>query len=151
VAAGTIPYLSLTYLSPRLKIRGKTIDDAMGVFPAHGIAGITGGLLTGILADPVVTQYVDPSLVGAAYGNPMQFALQAFGAVWVMIYVFVVTFAILKVIGMIVPLQYPAAVLEIGDPAIHGEVEYLDITPTMIMSSPETPAMTAAPDAEKKK
>ena len=37
--------------------------------PAHGIAGLTGGLLTGILADPAVTQYVDPVLKGAIYGN----------------------------------------------------------------------------------
>jgi ammonium transporter, Amt family len=139
IAAGTIPYLSLMFLSPRLKLRGQTIDDAMGVFPAHGVAGITGGLLTGILADPVVTKYVDPSLVGLAYGNPMQLALQAFGAAWVLFYVFIVTFALLKVIGMIVPLQYPKDVLEIGDPAIHGEVEFTDLPPTVI----EVPAVTA--------
>ena len=134
------------FLSPRLKIRGKTIDDAMGVFPAHGVAGITGGLLTGILADPVVTKYVDPSLVGLAYGNPMQLALQAFGAAWVIFFVFVVTFALLKVIGKIVPLQYPKEVLEIGDPAIHGEVEFTDLPPTVI----EADAMETPPVENKK-
>jgi len=136
VAAGTIPYLSLMFLSPRLKIRGKTIDDAMGVFPAHGIAGITGGLLTGILADPIVTQWVSPGLTGLAYGNPMQLAVQAFGALWVIFYVFVVSFALLKIIQKITPLQYPPAVLEIGDPAIHGEVEYVDLLPTLAEASP---------------
>jgi ammonium transporter, Amt family len=146
-AAGTIPYLSLMFLSPRLKIRGKTIDDAMGVFPAHGIAGITGGLLTGILADPVVTKYVDPALVGAAYGNPMQFAIQAFGAIWVIFYVFVVSFVLLKVISLVTPLQYPPEVLEKGDPAMHGEVEYLDIQPTMIESTEMAPEVSE----EKKK
>jgi ammonium transporter, Amt family len=144
IAAGTIPYLSLMYLSPRLKLRGQTIDDAMGVFPAHGIAGITGGLLTGILADPVVTKYVDPGLTGLAYGNPMQLALQAFGAAWVLVYVFVVSFVLLKVIGMVVPLQYPPDILEKGDPAIHGEVEYTDLPPTVVEATP-----TMAPPMEK--
>ena len=139
IAAGTIPYLSLMFLSPRLKIHGKTIDDAMGVFPAHGIAGITGGLLTGILADPVVTKYVDPPLVGLAYGNPMQLALQAFGAAWVIGYVFVVTFVLLKIIAKITPLQYPPEVLEIGDPAMHGEVEFTDLAPTVIEAMAEAP------------
>lgn len=143
IAAGTIPYLSLTYLSPRLKLRGQTIDDAMGVFPAHGIAGITGGLLTGILADPVVTKYVDPGLTGLAYGNPMQLALQAFGAAWVIVYVFVVSFVLLKVISKITPLQYPPDLLEKGDPAIHGEVEYSDLPVTEIVApSMAAPAQT---------
>ena len=132
IAAGTIPYLSLLYLSPRLKIRGQTIDDAMGVFPAHGVAGITGGILTGILADPLVTKYVDPALVGAAYGNPMQVVVQALGAGVVIVYVFVVSFILLKIIGKITPLQYPPEILEKGDPAIHGEVEYTDLPPTAV-------------------
>ena len=146
IAAGTIPWLSLTYLSPRLKIRGQTIDDAMGVFPAHGIAGITGGLLTGILADPLVTKYVDPGLTGLAYGNPMQFALQIFGAAWVLVYVFVVTFVMLKVIGKVTPLQYPQSVLESGDPVMHGEIEYTDLPPTVVM-----PTQSAAPPKEEGK
>ena len=128
VAAGTIPYVSLYKLAPRLKWRGQTIDDAMGVFPAHGIAGITGGLLTGILADPVVTQYIDPSLKGLAYGNPMQLAVQAFGAAVVFVYVFAVSFALLKLISKVTPLQYSKEVLEIGDKAMHGEEEYTEDT-----------------------
>jgi len=130
IAAGTIPYLSLYKLAPKLKWRGQTIDDAMGVFPAHGIAGITGGLLTGILADPIVTQYIDPPLKGLAYGNPMQLVVQAFGAGVVFVFVFAVTFALLKIISKVTPLQYSKEVLEIGDKAMHGEEEYTDDLPT---------------------
>lgn len=129
IAAGIIPYLSLYKLAPKLKWRGQTIDDAMGVFPAHGIAGITGGLLTGILADPVVTQYIDPSLKGLAYGNPMQLAIQAFGAAVVFVYVFAVSFALLKLISKVTPLQYSKEVLEIGDKAMHGEEEFTEDAP----------------------
>ena len=143
IFAGTLPYLSLYKLAPKLKWKGQTIDDAMGVFPAHGIAGITGGLLTGILADPVVTQYIDPPLKGLAYGDPMQFAIQAFGAVVVIAYVFVVSFVLLKLISKVTPLQYPKEVLEIGDKAMHGEEEYTDDeTPTDATTVPieEKPA-----------
>ena len=50
-------------LMPKLKL-----DDALGVFSGHGVAGLTGGLLTGILANPAVTQYVAPGLTGALFG-----------------------------------------------------------------------------------
>jgi ammonium transporter, Amt family len=140
IAAGTIPYISLYKFAPKLKWRGQTIDDAMGVFPAHGIAGITGGLLTGILADPIVTQYIDPSLKGLAYGNPMQLVTQAFGAGVVFVYVFVVSVVLLKIISKITPLQYSKEVLEIGDMAMHGEQEFTD----------ESPPQAAAQSAEEK-
>ena len=119
VAAGTIPWITLNKLSPRMKV-----DDTLGVFPAHGIAGIVGGLLTGVLADPVVTQYVDPGLTGALYGNWYQLGIQAFAAAVVIIYVFVVSFVLLKVIGVFVPLQESEEKLKVGDEAIHGEVAY---------------------------
>ena len=100
------------------------VDDALGVFPAHGVAGLTGGLLTGILADPNVTQYVFPGLKGWAYGNFNQFLIQAESAAIVIVYVFVVSFVLLKLIGFFIPLQESPEKLKVGDEAIHGEVAY---------------------------
>jgi len=119
IAAGTIPWISLNMLSPRLKV-----DDTLGVFPAHGIAGIVGGLLTGIFADPSVTKYIDPVLVGAIFGNPMQLVIQAFAAGVVFVYVFAISFGLLKAIGIFIPLQENLDRLRVGDEAIHGEVAY---------------------------
>ena len=119
IAAGTFPWISLNKLAPKLKV-----DDALGVFPAHGIAGLTGGLLTGILADPAVTQYVYPGLKGWAYGNFNQFLIQAESAAIVIVYVFVVSFVLLKLIGLFIPLQEKPEKLRVGDEAIHGEVAY---------------------------
>ena len=119
VAAGTIPWVSLNKLAPRLKV-----DDALGVFPAHGIAGLTGGLLTGVLADPAVTKYIDPSLVGAAYGNISELGIQALAAGVVIAYVFLLTYGLLKFIGLFIPLQETQEKLKVGDEAIHGEVAY---------------------------
>jgi Amt family ammonium transporter len=121
IAAGTIPWVSLNKLLPRLKL-----DDALGVFPAHGVAGLTGGLLTGVLADPAVTQFVAPGLRGALYGNIYQLGIQAFAAAVVIGYVFAVTYALLKLIGVFVPLQERPERLKIGDAEIHGEAAYAD-------------------------
>ncbi len=117
IAAGTIPWLAMEKLAPRLKL-----DDALGVFPAHGVAGLTGGLLTGILADPAVTQFVAPGLTGAFYGNLYELGVQAFAAVIVIAYVFPVSYVLLKVIGAFVPLRESEEKLKVGDAAIHGEI-----------------------------
>src|SRR6266849_8188737 len=117
IAAGTIPWVAINNLAPRLKL-----DDALGVFPAHGVAGLTGGLLTGVLADPAVTQYVAPTLTGALYGNLNQFGVQALAAGVVIVYTFAVTFILLKVIGLLTPLREKDSTLKVGDMAIHGEI-----------------------------
>jgi Amt family ammonium transporter len=117
IAAGTIPWIATNNLAPKLKL-----DDALGVFPAHGVAGLTGGLLTGILADPAVTQFVAPSLTGALYGNLNQLGVQALAAGVVIVYTFAVTFILLKLIGAFTPLREKDSTLKVGDMAIHGEI-----------------------------
>ncbi|BBD73165.1 hypothetical protein HS1genome_1554 [Sulfodiicoccus acidiphilus] len=119
IAAGSIPWLALNKLEPKLHV-----DDTLGVFSTHGIAGIVGGLLTGVFADPAVTQFVDPGLRGAIYGNPYQLAVQALAAAVVVAYDFGVTYGLLKLIGLFVPLRERPEVLERGDTQMHGEVAY---------------------------
>ena len=116
IATGIIPWIFLYKIEPRLKI-----DDTLGVFSSHAVAGVVGGLLTGVLADPVVTQYIDPGLKGAIYGNFYQLGIQAFAALVVIIYVFALTYGILKLIGVFIPLKETDKTLKIGDMAIHGE------------------------------
>jgi Amt family ammonium transporter len=119
ICSGIIPWFAMYKLMPRLKV-----DDPLGVFPGHGVAGLTGGLLTGVLADPNVTQYVYPGLTGALFGNIFQLEIQIFAAGVTIVYSFCVTFAIFKVVGKLIPLQETESVLKIGDLAIHGEVAY---------------------------
>lgn len=47
VIAGTIPFLTTTYLKPLIGY-----DDALDVFGVHAIGGMCGALATGFLADP---------------------------------------------------------------------------------------------------
>jgi ammonium transporter, Amt family len=117
IAAGITPWIALNKVMPKLKL-----DDALGVFSGHGVAGLTGGLLTGILANPAVTQYVAPGLTGALFGNIDQLGVQALAAAVTIVYVFAVSYGLLKLIGRFTPLQESPETLKIGDAAIHGEI-----------------------------
>ncbi|TRM80678.1 ammonium transporter [Sulfolobus sp. D5] len=122
IASGSIPWMALYWLEPKLKV-----DDTLGVFSTHGIAGIVGGLLTGVFANPAVTQFIAPGLRGVLYGNWYQLGIQALAAVIVFVYDFAITFGLLKLIGLFIPLQSPPQVLAIGDYAVHGEVAYSEL------------------------
>ncbi|MHB2022715.1 MAG: ammonium transporter [Mycobacteriales bacterium] len=125
--ASTIVWFAWTYLQP---IVSRRVDDAMGVVYTHGIAGLTGGLLVGIFADPSVVVYPKTtsgtqfSVAGWLYGNRHEFFLQLFAALTIIVWDALVTFIILKVISLITPLRMPDAELEVGDLAVHGEEAY---------------------------
>jgi Amt family ammonium transporter len=108
------------------------VDDALGVVYTHGIAGLFGGLLVGLLADPKVIEYIglgkNASFSGAGlfYGHPKQLAIQAGAALTIIVWDATVTFLILMVIRHVfrMKLRLPDAQLEIGDVAVHGEEAY---------------------------
>jgi ammonium transporter, Amt family len=127
--ACTIVWFAWTYLQPILI---KRVDDAMGVFYTHGIAGLCGGLLVGIFADPTVVVYpktvtgVPFSVTGWLYGDRHEFFLQIFAALTIIVWDATVTFLILKIISIFTPLRMPDEELELGDVAAHGEEAYPD-------------------------
>jgi Amt family ammonium transporter len=122
-----IVWFAWVYLQPILIRR---VDDAMGVFYTHGIAGLCGGLLVGIFADPSVVVYpvtvsgTPFAATGWLYGNRHLFFLQLLTALTIIVWDGLVTFIILKLISIFTPLRMSDEVLEIGDLAIHGEEAY---------------------------
>jgi Amt family ammonium transporter len=106
------------------------VDDALGVVYTHGFAGLFGGLLVGLLADPKMIIYLglgkqaDVTTAGLFYGHPKQLLIQLEAAVTVIIWDALVTYVILRVIKFFTPLRMTDAELEVGDLAIHGEVAY---------------------------
>jgi Amt family ammonium transporter len=130
IAAGIIPWLSMNRLQ-KTRFMMK-VDDTLGVFSTHGIAGLTGGLLVGILANPDMLMYIGTekdapgvSITGLLYGDPgSQLLLQLEGAAFIIVYNAIATFIILKVISIFVPLRMDEATLLVGDDAVHGETAY---------------------------
>jgi ammonium transporter, Amt family len=130
IVAGIIPWLSMNKFQ-KLGFMMK-VDDTLSVFSTHGVAGLTGGLLVGLLADPGMLQYIGTgtnapgvNVTGLFYGDSgHQLLLQAEAAAFIIVYNAVATFIILKIIGLIVPLRMDEATLKVGDDAVHGETAY---------------------------
>jgi Amt family ammonium transporter len=103
------------------------VDDALGVVYTHGIAGLTGGILVGFLADPHMIVYLgmgkNPSITtaGLFYGHPRQVLIQLGAALTVIVWDGLVTFILLRVIGLFMKLRMSDAELEAGDVAVHEE------------------------------
>src|SRR5271169_2838903 len=129
IVAGIIPWMAMNWLQKTsLMMR---VDDTLSVFSTHGVAAICGGLLTGLLANPAMLQYIGTdkeapgvNVTGLFYGNPNQLLLQIYGAAFIIVLNAIATFIILKVISFIVPLRMDDASLKVGDDAVHGETAY---------------------------
>jgi ammonium transporter, Amt family len=132
VVASTIVWFSWNYLARTRPF--KKVDDALGVIHTHGIAGLCGGLLVGVLADPRVIEYLgngkdvaDVTSAGWLWGHhPGQILVQLGAALTVIIWDVFVTFVILRVLGLFMKLRLPDEVLETGDIGVHDEEAYPD-------------------------
>jgi Amt family ammonium transporter len=130
VAAGVIPWLSMNKFQ-KLPFMQK-VDDTLSVFSTHGVAGLMGGLMVGLVANGDMLEYIGTdkeapgiSVTGLFYGDSgLQLLHQFYGAAFIIIYNAIATYIILKVIGFIVPLRMDEATLKVGDDAVHGETAY---------------------------
>jgi Amt family ammonium transporter len=88
--------------------RAKTsIDDALDVFPCHGVAGIVGMLLTGVFA----SHNINPAVTydGLLYGEGKLFFVQLSTMVGVSVFAFFGTYLLLKITDIISPLRVTVA------------------------------------------
>ncbi|MGH6818820.1 MAG: ammonium transporter [Methylovirgula sp.] len=129
IVAGTIPWFAMNKLQ-KTRFMMK-VDDTLSVFSTHGVAGLCGGLMVGLLANPAMLVYLGTgkdapgvNVTGWFYGNPHQLLLQAYAAAFIIAYNVIATFIILKVIGLFVPLRMDETALKVGDDAVHGETAY---------------------------
>jgi Amt family ammonium transporter len=106
-----------------LIIRARTsLDDSLDVVAAHGVGGTVGALLTGVFADQSLNGLFD----GALYGNPGQVLIQATAVGAAMVYSGVMSFVLLKVIGLFTPLRATSDDESVGlDITQHSEEAYL--------------------------
>jgi Amt family ammonium transporter len=96
-----------------------TLDDTLDVFPCHGLGGIVGMILTGVFATKAVNSAGNDGLL---YGNATFFLVQLKAMAIAVIYSFVVSLIIFKLIDFIQPLRVSSEEEEIGlDASQHDE------------------------------
>jgi Amt family ammonium transporter len=121
------------YTLPKYVWPFNRVDDALGVVYTHGIAGLLGGLLVGVLADPNVIMYPaapgGTAFAGAGWiwgHHPHQLLVQLESAVFIILWDGIITAVIWMFIKYVLrmKLTFTTEELEIGDVAIHGEEAY---------------------------
>jgi len=117
LVVGVVCFWSVTYLK-----KSMGYDDSLDAFGVHAVGGIVGALGIGILASP--------GLGGQGFGGDIksigaQFVTQAMAVGFTIIYTAVVSFILLKIIGMFTSLRVTdEAETEGLDIAEHGESAY---------------------------
>lgn len=98
------------------------LDDALDVWPVHGVGGLMGMLWLGLFADKTwnPTLWSNGLLFG---GDPKFFGVQVLSVVISSIWAFFVTLAIFWVVDRITKVRVPESFEEVGlDISLHGEL-----------------------------
>jgi len=97
LTAGMICYAAVVLVKQKF-----TYDDSLDAFGVHGIGGMTGMLATGLLAQKAINAGGNNGLF---FGNAGLFGAQAVGVGAVVVYSILLTFALLKLIDLMVGLR----------------------------------------------
>ena len=114
--ASCVSYFSIYYFKDRFGY-----DDALDVFGVHGCSGIWGTLATGLFASP----FINSAASGLLYGNPGQLGIQVIAVCVSVVYAFVVSYIIAKVLDMTMGIRVEEKVEVEGlDTNLHEESGY---------------------------
>jgi ammonium transporter, Amt family len=124
-------------------LRSRTrLDDSLDVFAGHGIGGMTGALLTGVFAQKAWNAAGADGLIA---GNAAQLATQALGVVSSVAYSALVTFGILKLLGLVTALRAEPRAEGVGmDVSQHGEEAYSNGEGSILVIPDASPAVMPA-------
>jgi Amt family ammonium transporter len=113
---GALPCYAVVAWRPRTRV-----DETLDVLAAHGIAGFTGILFLGLVAQIGWNGVAD----GLVYGDGGQFWSQVVAAAVTPAYAFIVTVILLKLVSLVMPLRATEHDEAIGmDVVYHGEEAY---------------------------
>ena len=97
-------------------------DDALDVVGIHGVGGIWGALATGLFASKAINA---AGADGLFYGNPAQLAIQAVAVLISVVFAFVGTYVILKIVDVMMGLRVSEEEERMGlDLSQHDERAY---------------------------
>lgn len=95
ISAGFVCFYSTVYIKQKLKI-----DDSLDVFPVHGVGGILGTLLVGVFSATSLGVFSGFGFAEGITTMAEQIGVQLIGIFSTLIYTAVVTYIILKVVGL---------------------------------------------------
>ncbi len=102
------------------------LDDSLDVFACHGIGGVIGAVMTGLLA----SKAVNPSIAHEGWfisGETSLIISNLYGVVIVAAFSLVATFVIIKFVNLFTPIRVGADAEERGlDASLHGEMARYD-------------------------
>jgi Amt family ammonium transporter len=112
-------------LAVRLKFKAG-YDDALDVVGVHMVGGLVGGVLIGFFADSSLFGEPDEAADGLFAGGGADLLIeQIFANVFVLLFAFIVTFAIAKVLDITIGLRVDEEAEQIGlDQSEHAEAAY---------------------------
>ncbi len=116
VVVSLVCFVMVAYVKPKMGY-----DDTLDAFGVHGIGGIIGALLTGLLATP----FIQSGYRGLFYGDPHQFVVQLVAVSSTIIYSGIGTYVLFIVVDKLFGLRATPKQEAIGmDEAMHGETAY---------------------------
>jgi Amt family ammonium transporter len=134
---GALPSYAVIVVRPRFGV-----DETLDVLAAHGMAGFTGILITGLVAQVGWNTVGD----GLLYGDAGQFGWQVLAAISTPVYAFGVTYVLLRVIGALMPLRSTERDEAVGmDVVWHGEEAYASGEGAILVEPIDEPALVANP------
>ncbi|KAL5063625.1 hypothetical protein RYX36_025362 [Vicia faba] len=134
--SGSIPWYTMMVLHKRSSFF-QSVDDTLGVFHTHAVAGILGGILSGVFAKPNLLKVLygpktsyGPGLFYSYFdGNVSegikQMLYQLLGAFFITLWNVVITSLVCIIVSLIMDLRMQEEDLEVGDDAAHGEEAYV--------------------------
>jgi Amt family ammonium transporter len=112
--AGVLCYIALLFRV------GRGLDESCDAWAVHGMGGLWGAIATGIFASASVNNYT-----GLIYGNFHQFAVQIMAAGASVVYAFVMTLILAKIVDSVMGLRVTEDEEYVGlDISQHGEKAY---------------------------
>jgi Amt family ammonium transporter len=128
--SGSIPWVSMNIVGKKVRFI-QHVDDTLGIFHTHCVAGALGGFLTGLFATAdgcaafACLAYNGGPVGGAIAGNGRQVWVQLVGIFFIVGWNSVWTVILMMLLKLVVPLRMSDEQLMIGDDAIHGEAAYV--------------------------
>ena len=114
---GAVCWCSVTFAKAKLGY-----DDSLDAFGVHGVGGMIGAVLTGVLATTAVNAAGGNGLL---YGNPMLLLVQVGGMGATMVFSFAGTLLLFKLVDMVSPMRVTELDERIGlDLTLHREAGY---------------------------